>query len=123
MKKEGIQNMVDKIITDNLNQGLPLKVSQLDLQERITKFCNVIVKDGADLTKTLLTANENWEKITSARHRYAAYYVCFATKRIIDLDWLHSNKYKFSKLSNYQIIKLLQFRDKVSEFNAVEMPF
>ena len=123
MKKEGIQNMVDKIISENLDQGLPLKVSQLDLQERITKFCNVIVRDGTDLTETLLIANENWEKITVVRHRYAAYYICFATKRIIDLDWLHSNKYKFSKLSNYETIKLLQFRDKVSEFNAVEMPF
>lgn len=123
MKKEGIQNMVDKVISDNLNQGLPIRASQLDLQDRITKFCNVIERDGADLSDTLLIANKDWEKITPTRHRYAAYYICFATKRIVDLDWFSTNRYRFSKFSNYQILKLLQFRDKVSENNSIEMPF
>lgn len=124
MKKEGIESMVDKVLLDALNEGFSVRGAQLKLQERIVKFKNILIKDGVDLEKTILTANEDWQKITNTRHRFASYYICFSCKRIFDLEWFSNKKLTFYKLSNSQILNLLKFRDKLSRENAKDtLPF
>lgn len=123
MRKDAIQDMVDKIITGNMNDGLPIRAAQLELQEKISKFRKMLEKENVDVVDIVLQANEDWQKISSARHRFAAYYICFAAKRIIDLDWFSKKKTVFTKLSNKDMLKLLKFRDKLSKENANELPF
>ena len=99
MKKEGIESMVDKVVLESLNEGCSIK---------------------NDLEETVLTANEDWQKITNTRHRFAAYYICFSCKRIVDLEWFSNKKLTFYNLSNSKMLSLLKFRDKLSKENAVE---
>jgi|LakMenEpi03Aug12_release.lakeMendotaPanAssembly.Ray.scaffolds.fasta_scaffold744625_2 hypothetical protein len=120
MKKEGIESMVDKVVLESLNEGYSIKNTQLKLQERIIKFRNILIRDNVDLEQTVLTANEDWQKITNTRHRFAAYYICFCCKRIVDLEWFSNKKLTFYNLSNSKMLSLLKFRDKLSKENAVE---
>jgi len=124
MRKDAIEGMVDKLILENINNNLSIKTSQLELQEKIIKFKNLLERDNIDVESTVLTANENWEEIPSARHRFAAYYICFAVKRIIDLDWYSNKRLVVPSLNKRDMLKVIKFRDKLSKENAKEnLPF
>ena len=124
MRKDAIEGMVDKLILENINYNLSIKTSQLELQEKIIKFKNLLERDNIDVESTVLTANENWEEIPSARHRFAAYYICFAVKRIIDLEWYSTKRTSVPSLRDKDVLKLIKFRDKLSKENAKEnLPF
>ncbi len=124
MRKDGIENMVDKFILESLSNGASIRISQLELQEKIIKFRKILERDNVDVESTVLTVNEDWEKIPSARHRFAAYYICFAVKRIIDLEWYSNKKITKPSLKNKDFLKLIKFRDKLSRENAKEnLPF
>jgi len=124
MKKEGIESMVDKVVLDALNESYSIKNAQLKLQERIVKFRDILIRDKVDLENTILTANEDWLKITNTRHRFASYYICFACKRMVDLEWFSTKKLTFFNLSNSQMLNLIKFRDKLSKENAKDnLPF
>ncbi len=124
MRKDGIENMVDKLILENINNGVSIRISQLELQEKIIKFRKILERDNIDVESTVLTANEDWENIPSARHRFAAYYICFAVKRIIDLEWYSNKRTSVPSLRDKDVLKLIKFRDKLSQENAKEnLPF
>lgn len=124
MKKESIENMIDKVVLDALNEYSSIRAAQLKLQERIMKFQNTLSKDNINVEEYVLTANEDWMKISNTRHRFASYYICFGYKRIIDLEWFSTKKLDFYNFSNSKVLSLLKFRDKLSQENAKDtLPF
>jgi hypothetical protein len=48
-------------------------------------------------------------------------YIKVCAQRVKDLDWLIKNKYKFPKIPNSQVFKLIKLKEKLSIENA--LPF
>lgn len=52
--------------------------------------------------------------VGDTRLRYTAYYIKHSKKRIVDLEWIVTNKSKFKKFSNSQIFNLIKLKEKLS---------
>jgi hypothetical protein len=122
MKTESVFNMIDKKIIEHLVEGHAIRFIQQDLNDKMNKFCENIrqADKNADVLK-LLTMDT--ETITPSKTKYQVMYIKVCEQRLKDLDWLVMNKYRFPGRSNSQIFKLIKLKEKLSQENAILMPF
>lgn len=121
MKRESILNMIDKKIIASLTEGYAIRYIQNELDQKMNTFASKIKEDkNVDLLKLLLMDPEN---INPTKVRWQVMYIKECGKRIKDLDWLMKNKKRFPHLSNSQIFNLIKLKDRLSEENAVRVPF
>ena len=121
MNKERIYDMVDRNIIESFSKGFAVSVIQSELNIKIQNFTKTLKKDSSIDIEHLI--NLDFNELGPARTRYGITYLKHCRKRLIDLNWLSSNKSKFRHLSNSQVFKLIQLKDKLSKENAIEMPF
>lgn len=117
MNKERVRNIIDNRIISLFQEGVAISSAIDEIRDRSEKFFNILEKDDINIFQAITEP----ETISSTRQRYAAFYVIVASQRIEDLNWMYKNKSKFRHLENSKLFKLLQFRDKMSEENA--LPF
>ncbi len=109
-----INDMVDRKIISSFQEGFSIGAIQSDLTIRMNNFKKILEKDGIDANELLFI---KYEDIPQIRHRYGITYMKQCEKRINDLTWILSNKYKFKHLENSKIFSLLKFKEKL-ELNA-----
>lgn len=115
-----IHKNVDDSIIKNLSNHQPILSVQTDLSNRIIGMKNALAKINPDRVVDLkIFEDENWmDKINNFREEHFLYYIYFLNKRINDLQWILSNRFrgpqiKFSHLHNNQIFKLIKLREKL----------
>jgi hypothetical protein len=117
MNKERVRNIIDNRIISLFQEGVAISSAIDEIRNRSEKFFNILEKEDVNIFQAITEP----ETISSTRQRYAAFYITEASRRIEDLNWMYKNKNKFRHLENSKFFKLLQFRDKISEENA--LPF
>lgn len=110
--------MVDRKIIESFSNGFAIYWVKTELETKIKNFIKVFEKDNTDI-KPLM--NLEFNELGPARTRYGITYIKHCQKRIQDLKWIETNKSKFRHLSNSQIVKLLQLKDKLSKENALPL--
>jgi hypothetical protein len=78
------------------------------------------LRDFKDVDVDTILATELCE-IKSSRTRYYIYYINHCNKRIIDLNWILDNRFKFPNFGIKQIFKLMMLKDKLSIENSVNV--
>jgi len=120
--KTSVQRKVDGDIVKHLQNHQPITSLQSELTNRITGMRSAIEKinPNRDIDFVISTfKNENWMlEINSTREEYFFYYIYFLQKRVRDLQWILSNRFKgpqikFSHLFNDQIFKLIKLRERL----------
>lgn len=121
MQKERIHEMVDKNIIKSFSEGIALSIIQKELGVKVKNFTTTFEKDPSVNLSELMKLDFN--ELGPTRTRYGVTYLKHCKKRIEDLNWIVENKSKFRHLSNSQVFRLLQLRDKLSKENAISLPF
>jgi len=112
MDKSRINDMVDRKITEAFRNGVSIGAVKSDLIVRMNNFKKTIIKDNVDIASLY---DKEFSDIPQIRHRYGITYIKQCEKRLKDLDWILTNKYKFSHFPNSKIFKLVQFKEKISQ--------
>ena len=112
--------MIDKKIIQSLIDGHDPSSIQKDLNDNMNRFCYNIQKDDktVDVLKLLMMKAET---ITPSKTKYQVMYIKVCAQRVKDLDWLIKNKYKFPKIPNSQVFKLIKLKERLSVENS--LPF
>lgn len=119
MRKESINDMVDRRIIESLQMGSSIALIRLEIGTKIHNFQKVFEKDNTDVSSLMKL---DFNELGPAKTRYGITYIKHSLKRIEDLRWIEKNKLKFRNFSNSQIFRLLQLRDKLSKENAISSP-
>jgi hypothetical protein len=110
MKKEQIENMIDKFINNSILEGKP--TSSL-MDELYTKACNI----GKTLDKQNIKISQfdgiEFEQIEPIRVRYVVHYVRHCKKRMKDMVWI-IRKSESMKKTKHEMFKLLKFKEKMT---------
>lgn len=107
MRKEQIENLIDKKIENSFSTGSTIYNVVTDLKERSKNIVKVLERDGFSFEDA---QKMEWDKIEKVRVKYAVHYVKHASKRISDMDWLRK-KHGILSISYYVIWKHLKFRE------------
>jgi len=111
MKKEQIENMIDKKIENKFSTGsVPSQVASelITMSNNINK---VLIKENITLDDY---RGVEWESIEKVRVKYAIHYIKHCNKRIFDLDWVKSKKGILS-INYWEIWRLFMFREKMTK--------
>ena len=113
MSPEKILQMVDRTITQSFKGEKDIVDIKQQLNTRCVNFMKVLLKDETiDIDEVMVT---DWENLKSSRIKYGVYYIRSCNKRIDDLDWVLSNKGKFTGRNEEQIFGLIKLKDKLSK--------
>ena len=110
MKKEQIENMIDKKIENKFSTGsMPSQVASelITMSNNINK---VLIKENITLDDY---RGVEWESIEKVRVKYAIHYIKHCNKRIFDLDWVKSKRGVLS-INYWEIWRLFMFREKMT---------
>lgn len=123
--KYRIQSIIDKEILRCFDIGLTLTGIIDELEKKSNRMMQNIDRDKMDL-RPIFPALYNGANVfdlpgVSTKLKYYYTYIKHTQKRIDDMKWIIINKKKFPLLSNSQIFKLLELRDKLSKENS--LPF
>lgn len=110
MKKEQIENMIDKKIEKSLSE----KETLTNIMEELNRMSNNIAKT---LSKIEVSVDDfdgmEFDVIEPVRVRYVVHYVRHCRKRRADLVWLMRKGIKLGK-TNPEMFKLLKFKEKMT---------
>jgi hypothetical protein len=110
MKKEQIENMIDKKIEKSLSE----KGNISTIMEELGRMSNNIAKT---LAKIELRVDDfdgvEFDSIEPVRVRYVVHYVRHCRKRKTDLVWLLRKGVQLKK-TNPEMFKLLKFKEKIT---------
>jgi hypothetical protein len=120
MTKGTVMSILDRNIIKLFDEGLSLRDIVENVFQKDIKFRAVLLRDFKDVDVDTILATDLSE-IKSSRTRYYIYYINHCNKRIIDLNWILRNKFKFPDLNNVKIFKLLILKDKLSIENSVDV--
>jgi hypothetical protein len=107
MRKEQIENLIDKKIENYFSTGSTTFNVVDSLRESSKNIVKVLERDGFSFEDA---QKMEWDKIDKVRVKYAVHYVKHSTKRISDMDWIRK-KHGILSISNYVIWKHLKFRE------------
>lgn len=121
MKKEQIENMIDKKIENKFSTGsVPSQVVN-ELITMTTNINKVLIKENITLEDY---KDVEWESIDKVRVKYAIHYIKHCNKRIFDIDWVKSKKGILS-INYWEIWRLFKFREKMTssrpKINTIEV--
>ena len=115
MKKEQIENMIDKKIENKFSTGSVVNSVIYDLNIMKDNIAKVLKRDGFTIEDY---KDVQWEDIDKVRVKYAVHYIKHCKKRISDMDWVyekHGAKIAGRKVVNYwEIWKLFKFREMIT---------
>lgn len=110
MKKEQIENMIDKKIEKSLTDGSTIS----SVMEELARMSNNL---GKTLDKMNLDINrfdgQEFDSIEPIRARYVVHYVRHCESRKGDMVWLVRKKAALGKTS-LEMFKLLKFKEKMT---------
>ena len=110
MKKEQIENMIDKKIEKSLSE----KETVTNIMEELNRMSNNIAKT---LAKNEVSVDDfdgvEFDIIEPVRVRYVVHYVRHCRKRRADLVWLLRKSLQLRK-TNPEMFKLLKFKEKMT---------
>ena len=110
MKKEQIENMIDKKIEKSLTE----KESISTVMEELSRMSTNIEKSLAKIEVCVEDFNGvEFDAIEPVRVRYVVHYVRHCTKRKRDLVWLLRKSIQLKK-TNPEMFKLLKFKEKMT---------
>ena len=115
MKKEQIENMIDKKIENKFSTGSVVNSVIYDLNIMMDNIGRVLKRDGFTIEDY---KDVQWENIDKVRVKYAVHYIKHCKKRISDMTWVyekHGSKIAGRKIFNYfEIWKLFKFREMIT---------
>jgi len=117
MNQDRVKSIIDNRVISLFQEGNSIEFTIKELVSRADKFVNILEKDDVNLWEAITDA----ESLKITRHKYSAFYIISAYKRVSDLKWMYNNKHKFRHIENSKFFKLIQFRDKISKENS--LPF
>jgi len=110
MKKEQIENMIDKKIEKSLTE----KESISTVMEELSRMSTNIAKSLAKIEVCVEDFNGvEFDAIEPVRVRYVVHYVRHCQKRKRDLVWLLRKSIQLKK-TNPEMFKLLKFKEKMT---------
>jgi hypothetical protein len=110
MRKEQIENLIDKKIENKFSTGsIPSQVASelITMSNNINK---VLIRENITLDDY---RGVEWESIEKVRVKYAIHYIKHCNKRIFDLDWVKSKRGVLS-INYWEIWRLFMFREKMT---------
>jgi len=110
MKKEQIENMIDKKIEKHLSSGSSMPCMMEELGDMSVNMQKSLSKMGIDAERY---ARVEFEDIEPIRARYIVHYVKHCLKRSADLAWLERKKEVLGK-TNIEMFRLLKFKEKMT---------
>lgn len=115
MKKEQIENMIDKKIETKFSTGSFVNGVIYDLNIMMDNIKKVLKRDGFTIEDY---KGVQWEDIDKVRVKYAVHYIKHCQKRISDMTWLskkHGTKIAGRKIINYwELWNLFKFREMIT---------
>ena len=115
MKKEQIENMIDKKIETKFSTGSYVSGVIYDLNTMMTNISKVLKRDGFTIEDY---KDVKWEDIDKVRVKYAVHYIKHCQRRISDMPWLckkHGTKIAGRKIINYwELWNLFKFREMIT---------
>ena len=115
MKKEQIENMIDKKIEGKFSTGSVVNGVIYDLNIMMDNIKKVLKRDGFTIEDY---KDVQWEDIDKVRVKYAVHYIKHCQRRISDMPWLskkHGTKIAGRKIINYwELWNLFKFREMIT---------
>jgi hypothetical protein len=119
MKKEQIENMIDKKIENKFSTGSVVNGVIYDLNIMKDNIAKVLKRDGFTIEDY---KDVKWEDIDKVRVKYAVHYIKHCKKRISDMTWISEkkgSKIAGRKMINYwEIWKFFKFREMITNSKA-----
>jgi hypothetical protein len=110
MKKEQIENMIDKKIEKSFSE----KETIFNISEELNRMSSNIART---LSKIEVCVEDfegvEFDAIEPVRVRYVVHYVRHCRKRKLDLVWLFKKSVQLKK-TNPEMFKLLKFKEKMT---------
>ena len=116
MRKEQIENMIDRKIETAFSTGSTIFSIVKELRERSKNIAKVLDKDGISYEEA---SKLDWDKIEKARVKYAVYYVKYTKKRISDMKWISKKKGVIS-INYYTVWRHLKLRELLLNSQPIE---
>lgn len=115
MKKEQIEQMIDKKIEEKFSTGSVVNRVIYDLNIMMDNIKKVLKRDGFTIEDY---KDVQWEDIDKVRVKYAVHYIKHCQRRISDMPWIskkHGTKIANKKIINYwELWKLFKFREMIT---------
>lgn len=110
MKKEQIENMIDKKIEKSLTDGSSVTSVMEELARMSENLGKTLDKMNVDINRF---DGQEFDEIEPIRARYVVHYVRHCERRKGDMVWLVRKKAALKKTSK-EMFKLLKFKEKMT---------
>lgn len=110
MKKEQIENMIDKKIEKSISEGKNMAQIAEELQTMAGNISKTLARQGFTMSQFEGMA---FEDIDPIRTRYVVHYVRHCVKRMKDLVWIIKKEASLRK-NRQEMFKLLKFKEKMT---------
>lgn len=110
MKKEQIENMIDKKIEKSLSEKETISTITEELNRMSTNIAKTLAKNEVSVEDYM---GMDFDSIEPIRVRYVVHYVRHCRKRKSDLVWLLAKSIELRK-TNPEMFKLLKFKEKMT---------
>ncbi len=114
MKKEQIENMIDKRIEKFLSESSIVSAAIEELSVMSANISKALINIEYKVEDY---AGLEFDMIKPARARYVVHYVRHCKKRKADLMWLIRKKEELDKTSE-EMFKILKFKDKMTHVTS-----
>jgi hypothetical protein len=110
MKKEQIENMIDKKIEKSLSEKETIFTINQELSRMSENIAKTLAKNEVSVEDYI---GMDFDSIEPIRVRYVVHYVRHCRKRKSDLVWLLAKSIELRK-TNPEMFKLLKFKEKMT---------
>lgn len=110
MKKEQIENMIDKKIEKSISEGKSSADIAAELQTMAGNIAKTLARQGFAMSDF---EGKRFDEIEPIRTRYVVHYVRHCVKRIKDQIWIIKKGSALGK-SKQEMFKLLKFKEKMT---------
>ncbi len=109
MEKKQIENIIDQKIEKLYKDGCPSLSIIEQLEVSRNKMLDFLKRNGISLDNVDLDSEKNSNKI-----KYYALYINHCEGRMVDVEWIGTNKNRFPFYESSKIFRMLKLRDKLS---------
>jgi hypothetical protein len=110
MKKEQIENMIDKKIEKSISEENKMSQIAEELQTMASNIGKTLIRQGYSMSQF---EGIPFDEIDPIRARYVVHYVRHCVKRMKDLVWIIKKGTELGK-NKQEMFKLLKFKEKMS---------
>jgi len=110
MKKEQIENMIDKKIEKSISEGKTASQLMDELHVMATNIGKTLAKQGYSMEQF---DGMEFDSIDPIRIRYVVHYVRHCGRRMKDIVWMTRKRIKLGK-SKQEMFSLLKFKERMT---------